>query len=107
MNDENGAGVGPQALDATGETGAQRRESPEAQPARPGETGFARSGGGPVACQRLPATTDSSREAVLERRRRLMAAGYRIEQISGTGPEIEPALLAGSIDRFSDGAQKC
>jgi len=34
----------------------------------------------------------------LERRRRLAEAGYQIEQISGNGPEIEPALLAGSIE---------
>ncbi len=77
MNDDNGGGASPQALD---------------------DSGFARSGGGAAACQRLPATTDSSREALLERRRRLREAGYRIEQISGTGPEIEPALLAGSIE---------
>src|SRR5690242_4658928 len=63
-----------------------------------GDAGCARSGGGPSACQRLPATTDSSREALLERRRRLAEAGYRIEQISGKGQEIEPASLAGSIE---------
>jgi len=56
------------------------------------------SGGGAASCQRLPATTDSSREALLERRRRLAAAGYGIGQISGNGPEIEPELLAGSIE---------
>jgi hydroxymethylglutaryl-CoA reductase (NADPH) len=49
---------------------------------------------------RLPATTDSSREALMERRRRLQEAGYRIDQISGDGEEIEPALLAGSIEGF-------
>lgn len=50
--------------------------------------------------QRLPATTDPSPEAVLERRRRLRAAGYEIDQISGVGPEIEPQKLAGSIEGF-------
>ncbi len=49
---------------------------------------------------RLPATTDSSREALLERRRRLQEAGYHIEQISGAGVEIEPSLLKGSIEGF-------
>jgi hydroxymethylglutaryl-CoA reductase (NADPH) len=49
---------------------------------------------------RLPATTDSSREALIERRRRLREAGYGIEQISGAGVEIEPTLLAGSIEGF-------
>jgi hydroxymethylglutaryl-CoA reductase (NADPH) len=34
----------------------------------------------------------------LERRRRLAEAGYSIDQISGTGPEIEPSRLAGSIE---------
>jgi hydroxymethylglutaryl-CoA reductase (NADPH) len=48
----------------------------------------------------LPATTDSSREALNERRRRLREAGFPLEQISGEGPEIEPALLAGSIEGF-------
>ena len=57
-------------------------------------------GGGAAPCQRLPATTDSSNEALLERRRRLRAAGYAIEQISGCGLEIEPARLAGSIEGF-------
>jgi hydroxymethylglutaryl-CoA reductase (NADPH) len=55
--------------------------------------------GAPV-CHRLPATTDSSREALLERRRRLQEAGYHIEQISGAGVEIEPSLLEGSIEGF-------
>ncbi|MGH8139237.1 MAG: hydroxymethylglutaryl-CoA reductase [Steroidobacteraceae bacterium] len=55
---------------------------------------------GALPCQRLPATTDSSSEALLERRRRLRAAGYGIDQISGCGSEIEPALLAGSIEGF-------
>jgi hydroxymethylglutaryl-CoA reductase (NADPH) len=48
----------------------------------------------------LPATTDSSREALQERRRRLREAGYPIEQISGTGMEIEPSMLEGSIEGF-------
>ncbi len=56
--------------------------------------------GGPLPCQRLPATTDPSQEAVLERRRRLSAAGYEIEQISGSGTEIAPEKLAGSIEGF-------
>jgi hydroxymethylglutaryl-CoA reductase (NADPH) len=55
---------------------------------------------GALPCQRLPATTDSSSEALLERRRRLRAAGYGIDQISGCGVEIEPAKLAGSIEGF-------
>ncbi|HVO46666.1 MAG TPA: hydroxymethylglutaryl-CoA reductase [Steroidobacteraceae bacterium] len=50
------------------------------------------------ACVRLPATTDSSLEAVVERRRRLVAGGFRIAQISGAGPEIDPSRLAGSIE---------
>jgi hydroxymethylglutaryl-CoA reductase (NADPH) len=49
---------------------------------------------------RLPATTDSSHEALLERRRRLREAGFRIDQISGDAEDIEPALLAGSIEGF-------
>jgi len=56
--------------------------------------------GGPLPCQRLPATTDPSQQAVLERRRRLRAAGYEIEQISGSGAEIDPEKLAGSIEGF-------
>jgi hydroxymethylglutaryl-CoA reductase (NADPH) len=55
---------------------------------------------GPRPCQRLPATTDPSKEAVLERRRRLRAAGYEIEQISGAGIEIDPEKLAGSVEGF-------
>lgn len=55
---------------------------------------------GGVPCQRLPATTDPSKEAVLERRRRLRAAGYQIEQISGSGTEIDPERLAGSVEGF-------
>lgn len=58
------------------------------------------SGSGPLPCQRLPATTDPSKEAVLERRRRLRAAGYAIEQISGAGTEIDPERLAGSVEGF-------
>ncbi len=76
MKDDHGAGAGLRTLDD--------RACPNS--------------GGAAACQRLPATTDSSREALLERRRRLTDAGYRLEQISGTGPEIEPASLAGSIE---------
>lgn len=67
----------------------------------PDDSGCAGSGRGSpvtVACQRLPATTDSSTEALLERRRRLSDAGYLIDQISGRGPEIEPSKLAGSIE---------
>lgn len=60
----------------------------------------ASSGSGGLPCQRLPATTDSSSDALQGRRRRLQAAGYKIDQISGSGPEIEPALLAGSIEGF-------
>lgn len=58
------------------------------------------SGGGGQPCQRLPSITDSSQVAVLARRSRLESAGYHIDQISGRGPEIEPALLAGSIEGF-------
>ena len=50
--------------------------------------------------RRLPATTDSSRDAMLVRHRRLQDAGYSVEQISGAGIEIEPARLAGSIEGF-------
>jgi hydroxymethylglutaryl-CoA reductase (NADPH) len=50
--------------------------------------------------RRLPATTDSSRDAMLVRHQRLRDAGYSIEQISGAGEEIEPNLLAGSIEGF-------
>ena len=50
--------------------------------------------------RRLPATTDSSRDAMLVRHQRLRDAGYSVEQISGGGEEIEPALLAGSIEGF-------
>src|SRR6266704_2318904 len=53
-----------------------------------------------TACQRLAATTDSSLEALVARRQRLEAAGYQIEQISGTGPEIDPVELQGSIEGF-------
>jgi hydroxymethylglutaryl-CoA reductase (NADPH) len=55
---------------------------------------------GALPCQRLPATTDSSSEALIERRKRLRAAGYEIEQISGAAAEIEPERLAGSIEGF-------
>jgi hydroxymethylglutaryl-CoA reductase (NADPH) len=50
--------------------------------------------------RRLPATTDSSREAMLTRQQRLRDEGYGIEQIAGRGPEIEPERLAGSIEGF-------
>jgi hydroxymethylglutaryl-CoA reductase (NADPH) len=53
-----------------------------------------------LAPRRLPATTDSSREAMLVRHQRLRDEGYCIEQIAGQGCEIEPALLAGSIEGF-------
>jgi hydroxymethylglutaryl-CoA reductase (NADPH) len=64
------------------------------------ETSRDSSAGGSIPCQRLPATTDPSREAALERRRRLSAAGYQIEQISGAGVEIDPEKLAGSVEGF-------
>ncbi len=38
--------------------------------------------------------------SLLERRRRLRAAGYAIEQISGSGIEIDPEKLAGSVEGF-------
>lgn len=50
--------------------------------------------------RRLPATTDPSREAMLTRHQRLREEGFDIEQIAGRGSEIEPALLAGSIEGF-------
>ncbi len=79
MNDEHGAGANLRTLENAG------HPCPGVEAA---------------ACQRLPAITDSSTEAMLERRRRLAEAGYGIEQISGQGPEIEPASLAGSIEGF-------
>jgi hydroxymethylglutaryl-CoA reductase (NADPH) len=51
-------------------------------------------------CQRLPSITDSSRDALTVRRQKLRDAGYEIEQISGTGVEIEPESLKGSIEGF-------
>jgi hydroxymethylglutaryl-CoA reductase (NADPH) len=50
--------------------------------------------------RRLPATTDPSREAMLVRHERLREEGHCIEQIAGAACEIEPALLAGSIEGF-------
>ncbi len=50
--------------------------------------------------RRLPATTESSREAMLVRQQRLCEEGYEVGQIAGHGPEIEPAQLAGSIEGF-------
>lgn len=50
--------------------------------------------------RRLPATTDSSREAMVVRHERLRDAGFSIDQIAGCGEEIEPASLAGSIEGF-------
>jgi hydroxymethylglutaryl-CoA reductase (NADPH) len=80
VNDDNGEGTSSlPALDASG---------------------YASSGGRSTLCQKLPSITDSSREALSERRRRLLEAGYRIEHISGIGPEIEPSSLAGSIEGF-------
>lgn len=58
------------------------------------------SASGALPCQRLPATTDPSTAAALERRRRLRAAGYAIEQISGGGTEIDAEQLAGSVEGF-------
>jgi hydroxymethylglutaryl-CoA reductase (NADPH) len=58
-----------------------------------------------TACPRLPSITDSSREALLERRRRLRESGYCIEEISGTGAEVDPASLQGSIEGFLGFAQ--
>jgi hydroxymethylglutaryl-CoA reductase (NADPH) len=53
-----------------------------------------------VSPRRLPATTDCSREAMLVRHERLREAGYSVEQLSGSGAEIDPAQLAGSIEGF-------
>ncbi|MBV8806961.1 MAG: hypothetical protein JO042_18015 [Sinobacteraceae bacterium] len=58
-----------------------------------------------VECQRLPATTDSSREALVARRQRLRAAGIEIEQISGGGAGVDPERLKGSIEGFLGFAQ--
>jgi hydroxymethylglutaryl-CoA reductase (NADPH) len=55
----------------------------------------------PAPCpRRLPATTDSSREAMVVRQQRLAEEGYGIEQIAGRGLEVDPAALAGSIEGF-------
>ena len=77
MNDDDRRGASPRALngDACGNTGRDA-----------------------LPCQRMPATTDSSSAALLERRRRLREAGYQIDNISGEAPEIEPELVAGSIE---------
>lgn len=56
-------------------------------------------------CQRLPATTDSSREALVARRQRLRAAGYEVCEISGEGKGIDPERLQGSIEGFLGFAQ--
>jgi hydroxymethylglutaryl-CoA reductase (NADPH) len=56
-------------------------------------------------CQRLPAITDASKEALVARRQRLTAAGYDIEQISGRGMQIDPERLKGSIEGFLGFAQ--
>jgi hydroxymethylglutaryl-CoA reductase (NADPH) len=58
-----------------------------------------------TACPRLPSITDSSREALVERRRRLRESGYCIEEISGTGAEVDPSSLEGSIEGFLGFAQ--
>jgi hydroxymethylglutaryl-CoA reductase (NADPH) len=54
----------------------------------------------PPCPRRLPATTDSSREAMVVRQQRLADEGYGIEQIAGRGLEVEPMTLAGSIEGF-------
>src|SRR5262249_62356664 len=51
-----------------------------------------------LAPRRLPATTDSSREAMLVRHQRLREEGHCNEQIAGAACEIEPELLAGGIE---------
>jgi hydroxymethylglutaryl-CoA reductase (NADPH) len=53
-----------------------------------------------AAPRRLPATTDSSRAAMENRRERLREGGYAIDHLTGTGPELEPERLAGSIEGF-------
>lgn len=50
--------------------------------------------------RRLPGTTECSRDAMLARQQRLREEGFDVAQISGDGPEIEPADLAGSIEGF-------
>jgi hydroxymethylglutaryl-CoA reductase (NADPH) len=50
--------------------------------------------------RRLPSTTDSSREAMLVRHQRLREDGHEIAQITGCGPKLDPAALAGSIEGF-------
>ena len=58
-----------------------------------------------VECQRLPSTTDASREALVARRQRLQAAGYELTEISGQGEEVDPERLKGSIEGFLGFAQ--
>ena len=64
-------------------------------------------GGGPrqAVAPRLPSITDSSREALDERRRRLRESGFAIQEISGEGCEVEPSSLQGSIEGFLGFAQ--
>ncbi len=54
----------------------------------------------PATPRRLPAISDCSRKATDVRHERLREGGYQIDQIAGSGPEIDPALLAGSIEGF-------
>jgi len=49
---------------------------------------------------RLPSATDASAEAAARRRSVLGEAGHRLEHVAGTGPEIDPAALAGRIEGF-------
>lgn len=53
-----------------------------------------------TALRRMPAITDGSRDAMLVRHQRLRDAGYSVEQLSGSGEEIDPTRLAGSIEGF-------
>jgi hydroxymethylglutaryl-CoA reductase (NADPH) len=50
--------------------------------------------------RRLPATTDASRAAMDARHLRLRQDGYVIDELTGWGPEIDPASLAGRIEGF-------
>jgi len=50
--------------------------------------------------RRLPATTDASRAAMDARHLRLRQDGYVIDELTGRGPEIDPASLAGRIEGF-------
>ncbi len=103
MNDVGAGDLGLHTADEAVQPARALQPARAVQPTRavqPAQAAHDISVGGTSPCQRLPATTDPSKEAVLERRRRLRAAGYEITQISGAGLEIDPEKLAGSIEGF-------